>query len=142
LKHILQALQVASIEVFVALLCLVSGLPILISPTAFAPTAVLALMPLWLVLCWGVCLTLGGLADLIGIATENLYIRRAGLILLSAGSLVMAMGVLSLTGSTRLFVAGTYLVFGWATAARYYVIGKSLKSRRERWRKAAKKQEE
>jgi hypothetical protein len=134
MKRIFHAMQVYSIEVFLAFLCLISGLPILLNPAVFAPTSILALLPIPVVVLWAIALTLGGTLNLLGIATGNVYMRRAGLALLAGGSLIMGVSVIAITGLTRLLVAGIYVAFSWATGARYRELGKELKLRRLRWK--------
>lgn len=134
MKRVWRAIQASSIEVFLALLCFVSGLPILINPMTFAPAAIAALFPLPIVILWGIALTVGGALNLVGLATENVYLRRSGLMMLSVGALIMGGSVLVISGWTRGFVIGTYLVFSWATATRYHALGKVISARRKRWK--------
>lgn len=138
MRRVFSAMQAYSIEVFLALLCFLAGLPILLNPVVFAPASVLALFPLPFVLLWAVALTLGGLLDLTGIMFENIYLRMAGLALLSAGAVIMGSGVFVLTGFTRLLSTGIYFIFAWATGTRYHQLSKVRKDRRKRWERKAR----
>jgi len=132
-KRILQSVNVNSIEVFLALLCFLAGLPILLNPAVFAPTSVLTLFSTPFVVLWALALVVGGLLDLVGIMSGNVYLRRSGLIILAAASFVMGVSVIVLTGVTRLFAAGGYFIFSWATGTRYLHLGKTLKYKRRKW---------
>lgn len=132
-KRIGRAVQIDSIEVFIAILCFLSGIPILINPGEYAPTSVLSILPYYLALAWAVALVLGGLLNVIGIMASNPYLRRAGLILVASGAFVMGLTVLFLTGTTRLLSTGIFFVFSWAMGAQYFRLGKQLKLRRKFW---------
>jgi hypothetical protein len=129
-----RSIQAASIEVFIALLCLIAGLPILLNPVVYAPATLLAILPLFMVVGWGIALVLGGLLTLIGVLSSNVYIERAGLIMIAAGATILGTAILLTTGFTRLFSVGTYYIFGWAMGQRYLELGRFLKARRLRWR--------
>lgn len=132
-RRVLKAMQVSSLEIFIAVLCLVSGLPILINPVLFAPV-VLAALPMALIIAWAVALVLGGGLMLGGVVSRNVYILRAGLILVSAAAFVVGMLVLLISGYTRIFSVGVFFLFSWSLGARYWELGKVLKARRHRWK--------
>lgn len=134
MRNMWHSVQSASIEVFIALLCILAGLPILLNPAVFAPVSVLAVLPVFLVMAWAVALVLGGLLTLVGILLSNVYIERAGLILIAVGAFIFGTTILLVTGTTRLFSVGTYYIFSWAMGSRYLQLGKLLKVRRRRWR--------
>lgn len=127
------ALQSASIEVFLALLCILAGLPIVLNPGVFAPASLLALLPLGLVLSWAGFMVIGGFLTVLGVLLLNPYVERSGLICLAAASFVMGVSVIFLVGYTRLFSAGIYLVMSLALYSRYRQLGKLLDARRRKW---------
>ena len=142
MKRILHSLRIASIEVFVALLCLLSGLPILFNPATFAPASVIVAFPMVLVIAWALCLVVGGGLNLVGLAVDNPYLRRAGLAMLAGGATFMALSILFVAGWVKLFSIGVYLIFAWACAARYVTLGTDLKARRKRWEKVVHDKED
>ena len=131
-------LEATSTEVMLAVLCLLSGMQILLTSGRLAPSSVLSTLPVWAVLCWASVLTLGGLWDVAGVLIPNLYLRRAGLSLLSSGAFVMGFTVIALTGYRRALVAGTYLIFAWAMWSVYQQLGKVLWARRRMIQQVAK----
>jgi hypothetical protein len=95
-------LYLASTEVFLAVVCVLIGI-------SFLP--------------WGIVLTLGGGIELGGIVSGAIRIRRAGLLLLTAGSTVVLAANMTLIGFL------IYVAFIWAVATRYYELGRTLKCR-------------
>lgn len=120
------ALILTSIEAFLAVLCLLVGIPILFNPEALAPGSVLTLLPGWSIYPWGVCITLGGAVGLLGIMFSEYRLERIGVLLLGA-----SMGVYSfaLVGALPASFVGllTFAFFSLAMSARYWVLGKLVK---------------
>lgn len=142
MRKVYKTVQSASLEVFIAFLCLLSGLPILLNPGVFAPSSVLALLPLPLVFVWGLALVLGGGLTLLGILLSNIYLRRAGLVLLAAAAFVMGICVWIVTGVARFFVSGTFFLFSWSVWSQYRSLSRVLKTRRQRWEREIEKHDE
>jgi len=141
-RRLFKGLANASMEVFAAFLAVLGGLPILLNPGVYAPTTVLALFPIPIVFVWGAFLVAGGLLMLAGIALNNVYVNRAGLLLLASGSFVMGTSIFLFTGVTRLLTVGIYYLFAWAMFARYQQLSQVLKARRRIWRDLTKRNKE
>lgn len=125
-RSILQALTFASVEVFLAVLAMLSGLPILATNGELAPIT-MSVLPDWAVLCWGGVLVLGGLLTLAGIAARAIRIERAGVLLLGSSTIVLFVALLSADISSAVGLV-LYPMFAWAMLARYWSLGRVLKS--------------
>jgi len=135
-----KALQADSFETFMALICVLGAVPILLAP-ALAPNPVLALLPLVIIICWAVALLVGGLLDLVGLCTGNLYVRRAGLVLLSAAAFIMGMAAFAVVGLSKVVGVGMYFAFSWACGITYHRLGKELKESRARLQRIVDREE-
>lgn len=120
------ALTLSSIEVFLALLSILVGLPILFSFGALAPTSLAAIgLEAWQLMLWGGTMAAGGFLSGAGIVIRQPRLERAGTVLIGAAVFVIAL-VLLLNGASFLGVT-TYGLFAWAMLSRYYVLGRYLK---------------
>lgn len=110
-----------SVESFLAVLCLLAGIPILISLTSLAPSSLLVVLPTWTVLAWASALVSGGLFTLVGVGIGDILVERSGVALLGSGAFVLCSAILltapSLVGTL------TYGLFGLAMVARYWTLG-------------------
>lgn len=118
-------------ELFIAFLCMISGLP-LIFQAAAAPSSLEALLPVAVVRLWGATLCIGGTVICVGIFLrhinrrrlyfEGLMIEAAGLLPLGAATLVLSIVAFYVQGMKVLFGALIYLSFTGACASRFWAI--------------------
>lgn len=111
-------------EVFVAAICFLAGVPILLAGARATPDTIDDLLPTWSVHAWAVCLLLGGILTTLGRLRSAYLVERAGMALLGTAAAVygLAIAVQSHPGS-GLLAAATYGSFTAACAVRYYVLG-------------------
>lgn len=126
LRKVIISLVLASVEAFLAFLCLVSGIPILLNPTALAPNSILALLPGWTIYLWAIGLVVGGTLSLIGISLSEYRLERIGVLVLIATAAVFSMALLSFLPNALVSFL-TYAAFGAAMTARYWVLGKLIR---------------
>lgn len=128
----LRALSLESTTAFLAYLSFVTGVPILISPSEFAPESVKHAFPLAIILWWGFSLAFGGLSTLIGLAWPAWYsmrIEQIGLLFLSSGAGTYGLAVFSYgSGTGRMFTVLTFTLFSISCAVRYRELGKLAKA--------------
>lgn len=111
-------------EVFLSLVCLVSGAPLLFNgPT---PGTIEETLPGFLVTLWGIELVLGGGLTLAGLATRSVHTERLGLSLLAAASLVYAVVLVTVGWPDAIVAGGITAGFGFACTARFYSVGRTL----------------
>lgn len=123
-RRVAHALASSSVEAFLAVLCILAGVPILLQPDSLAPGSLLATLPFYMVYVWAGTLTLGGLLTLIGIAWRVYRIEQAGVALLCGMAGVYSLALIGM-GSSGTFVAAlTYALFSLAMGARYLVLDK------------------
>lgn len=127
-RRMFTALILTSAEAFLAVLALLAGIPILLNPTALAPTSILALLPVWAIMGWGAGMTIGGFASFIGIILEEYRLERIGVLALGSTVFIFSLALINFFPGS-LFVFVTYVLFGLAMAARYWVLGKLIKIR-------------
>jgi hypothetical protein len=108
-----------SLIFFVAYLVIVSGIPIMIDPSIFAPVSVQSALSEWLIRLWGADLLVGGLLSGYGLLGERPRIEQAGLALLAAGSLIFAFVVVVYSGFAGLLPCLTYALYTAAATARF-----------------------
>lgn len=127
-RRVWYSVVLTSVEFFLAIVALISGLPVLLDPITLSlvPGSIAALLPVWMVDLWGLQLALGGASTIFGITKGDFRIEQIGVMLLFSGAFVyaIALGTL-LPGSFVAFV--TYLLFILAMAARYWVLGRLIK---------------
>lgn len=102
-------------ELFIALLCVVAGIPYLTGTTA--PGSLDALLPPVWVIVWGIQLVFGGMLVAIGLLRRNIYIEKAGLWPLSVASLVYSVSLfehVGLKASVSFFVTFAFSVACWS----------------------------
>lgn len=135
LRRVFYSLVLSSIEAFVAILGVVSGLPVLFNPEALAPTSILRLLPPFAVLAWGAGLALGGALSLAGILSVQYRIERIGTMLLALTSGIFALA-LSLFLPRSLIFFLIYVLFCLAMVARYWVLGRLISQIQQIWEEA------
>lgn len=123
-------------KLFVAVLCMISGIPLTIRAVAAPNSLVVVLSPLGIRL-WGGSLGLGGTLVIAGILLrhikarrryiEGLMIEAAGLIPLGLAALVVAVLAIYVVGTQALFGASVYLMFTFACAARFWATQQIVK---------------
>jgi hypothetical protein len=128
-KNIFVALTLSSIEVFMAVLAVLSGVPItigvLLNNPALLPPSINALA--WTVqLAWGLALTVGGTLMTRGIAFREIRLERGGAILTGSSAFVLSVAIL-FSGTASIIGILTFGLFAWAMLARFYVLGRYLK---------------
>lgn len=130
--HLPRGLIVDPYGWFLALLCVLSGLPTMLGLNE--PSGIDALLPAWLVLGWGACLTIGGLGLLCGLTSirgsrdgyhvvTRLPCYRLGLRLLAIASVVYAYAVASVAGWGAVTLAAILLAFAGANGVRLLTLG-------------------
>jgi hypothetical protein len=132
-------------ELFFVLLCVVSGIPLMLGVVS-SPQSLEAALPELLIRIWGATLLLGGLVALCGIGLrheDNFKIKRrprfiegfilegAGLVALASAAAVIALALIVLTGTKALFGVSTYFMFVLACLFRYRHIRKVVRKMRE-----------
>lgn len=116
----------------IALLCIVSGLPIVLRVNE--PGPIRALLPSALVAGWGACLVFGGLAMLCGLTSirqvpgqHHVVTRvpcyRLGLRLLAVASLIYAYSVASVAGFQAVGLVVILLLFAATNYLRLLTLG-------------------
>lgn len=136
MRRVFAAVVLSSVEFFLAILCLISGIPILISPGSLAPASVIALLPMYFLYIWAIGLVVGGLASITGIAFNEYRLERIGVLALGVTSAVFAVALLGVPHA--LLAAITYGFFSLAMGARYWVLGKLIYIRDARIRELQK----
>lgn len=116
-----------SIELYVALICISVGLPILFSKS-FAPQSVLSTYPTWIVYSFAWVLVLGGAVWFAGLISKAYYIQRAGLVLLGGGLSILIIAIILARGSAGITAIMTYGFLSLAALARYYALGVLIKA--------------
>lgn len=124
LRKIGRSLASSSVEAFLASLCLLAGVPILLQPDSLAPGTLLATLPFFMVYVWAGTLTLGGLLTLAGIAWRLYRVEQAGVALLCGMSTVYSLALIGMSTSGAFLTAATYGLFAASMGARYVVLGK------------------
>lgn len=113
-------------ELFFALICLASGLPLAFGVVP-SPTSVTAVLPKLMVIAWGCSLSLGGGCISYGILWRfyrpaqfiaGLYVERAGLYMLSSAVVVFILAVTLFAGAPSFFAAALYGAFVAACISR------------------------
>lgn len=116
-----------SLVFFIVYLVIISGIPIALDPSIFAPVSLQTQLSSWIVRLWGVDLFAGGMLAGVGMFSERPRIERAGLACLFSGAMIFAVVLLVTTGWYALFPCLTYFVFAASCAARFYKLGQVLK---------------
>lgn len=112
-----------SLVFFMAYLVIISGIPIMIDPSIFAPLTIQTHLSDWIIRLWGFDLAAGGLLSGYGLLSERPLIERAGQACLFAGSLIFAVVLLVSTGWFALLPCLTYFFFAASTIARFHRLG-------------------
>ena len=100
-------------ELFLAVLCVVSGVPTLLGVIPRPGTLSAQLAP-WLVFCWSFLLVAGGLAVIWGIVRRNESVERLGVSVLFPTALAYAVAIFATLGATGLIAACIVAAFGLA----------------------------
>lgn len=127
-------------KLFVAVLCMISGIPLTINAVSAPGSLLVVLAPMGIRL-WGISIGLGGFLVVFGILLrhvkarrryiEGLMIEAAGLIPLGLAALVVAVLAIYVIGTQALFGASVYLMFTFACAARFWATQQIVKSVRD-----------
>jgi len=127
-------------KVFLAVLCALSGVPLLAGKYP-APTSLEASLPHLLIRLWGATLAFGGGLVIAGILIrhakerrwflEGLMIESAGLLPLGAAALVLAITAVFAVGVGATFGASIYVMFAAACCARTWAIRRIVKQLRQ-----------
>ena len=127
-KAIAMALALSSVEAFLAILVLLAGVPILFAPEHLSPGSLLRTLPMFMVYGWAIGMVVGGILTLVGIGFRSYHVERAGVAQLAGVAFVYGLAMIASAGFTAAFLPSlTYLLFGVAMVARYYVLGRVLK---------------
>lgn len=125
-REVRHSAELQSIELFVAFASIILGLALLLS-SAFSPLIIVEALPLFGQKLWAVTVLGGGILNGAGILFSNLYVRRAGLLLLAGASFTVFLAiVVPPFDAFRLLGSVTYFIAALAFWARYRVVGKWL----------------
>lgn len=131
----MKAWSMHQFELFVALLCMVSGLPLAFG-IAPSPNSVVATMPTWTHFAWGLSLSLGGLCTVTGILwrylnpkqfLSGLKVEEAGLWMLGSACTVLALTIGFYAGGAGILVAGLCGALAGACLSRIRTTHKEAK---------------
>lgn len=128
LRRIFYSVVLTSVEFFLAVLALLSGVPVLLDPVGLSlvPNSLAAFLPHWMVIFWGGMLTAGGTTTIAGITMGDYRIEQIGVLFLLAAAFVYAIALVSiLPGSFVALI--TYILFVLAMTARYWVLSKLIR---------------
>lgn len=126
LKVALYSLMLTSVEAFIAVVTLISSVPILFNPEELAPGSILALLPGWAVYPWAIGMALGGVLSLGGILLVEYRIERMGVALLTCVTAIYALALTPLLLASVIPLV-TYFLASLAMAGRWWVLGHHLK---------------
>jgi hypothetical protein len=141
-RRIFYAMVLTSVELFLAIIALFTGIPVLLDPIGLSlvPLSITKLMPVWMVDLWGFQLLIGGLITGTGILSGDFRIEQIGVLLLFAGAFVYTVALATiLPGSWVAFI--TYVLFALSMAARYWVLSKLIKLTRNLMKEVGSKEE-
>lgn len=119
-------------ELFVAILCMVSGIPLAIG-VAPSPNSVIAVMPTWTFFAWGLSLSLGGGCTVTGILWRyfdkrqflaGCLVEKAGLFMLGTSCSVLGLAIAFYAGATGTLTAGLCFALMLACFSRIRTINK------------------
>jgi len=126
-------------ELFVAALCMFVGLPLALG-VAPAPTSIAATLPDWTLFFWGASLSLGGACTVTGILwraynrlqfVAGLLVEKAGMHLLGASSVVLALAIGVYAGDIGILTSGIFGALFCACVSRIRTINKEVAVVRE-----------
>lgn len=123
-RRVFYGLVVTSVEAFLAVACLLAGVPVLIDPSQFAPMSINAL-DAWLVYPWGAGMLSGGMLTLVGISSNRFRVERMGISILAFVAFVYFFGLLAFL-PLSLFACLSYGLFFLSMLGRYWVLGKVI----------------
>jgi hypothetical protein len=139
MRGLMRAWSLFQFELFVALLCTVTGLPLAFG-IAPSPNSIAATLPTWTLFLWGVMLSVGGLCTVAGILWRHyneqqflagLKVEEAGLWMLGSCSAVLAIAISAYAGSVGLLTAGIFGALAAACVSRIRTTHKEAKIVRE-----------
>lgn len=127
-RRVFYSIVLTSVEFFLAVLCLIVGVPVLLDPITLSlvPGSLAQLLPQWMVILWASQMTLGGGTTIAGITTADFRIEQIGVLLMLSGAFVYTLALLTLFPASFMALV-TYLLFVLAMAARYWVLGRLIK---------------
>lgn len=132
MKGILRAWNAFQFELFVAMLCMYTGLPLALGVVP-APHSIAYTLPPWTLSIWGLMLSLGGLCTVTGILwryinkvqfVAGLYVEKAGLWMLGSCSIVLGIAIGYYAGDVGLLTAGVFGALAAACFSRIRTINK------------------
>ena len=98
--------------VFILILCIVSGLPLIL--TDIEPGSLESLMPTWGIVLWGLALVSGAGCALWGMSrqtVDGILVEQVGSVIVGCASIIYSAAILLVVGSSGLVSGG--IVFGW-----------------------------
>lgn len=128
LRRVFYSIVLTSVEFFLAILCLIVGLPVLLDPISLSlvPGSLATLLPHWMVILWASQMTLGGGTTIAGIVTGDFRIEQIGVLLMLVGAFVYTIALATLFPASFMAMV-TYLLFVLAMGARYWVLGRLIR---------------
>lgn len=127
-RRVFYSIVLTSVEFFLAVLCLIVGLPVILDPISLSlvPGSLATLLPQWMVILWASQMTLGGGTTIAGIVTGDFRIEQIGVLLMLCGAFVYTVALATLFPASFMAMV-TYILFVLAMAARYWVLNKLIK---------------
>lgn len=98
--------------VFILILCIVSGLPLIL--TDIEPGSLESLMPTWWIVLWGLALVCGAGCALWGMSrqtVDGILVEQVGSVIVGCSSIIYSAAIIIAVGSSGIVSAG--IVFGW-----------------------------
>lgn len=120
LRHVPQFVLLRPYELFISMLCLISGIPLV--GGAPAPSSIEALLPPFLVRLWGFELLLGALLVAYGLVRPRTIWERVGHTLLGPAAVVYGLAIVTVLGMKGIVAAAITGSFGLAAITRAYVL--------------------
>jgi hypothetical protein len=127
-RRVFYSVVLTSVEFFLAVIALLSGIPVLLDPFSltFVSNSVQQLMPLWMVDAWALQLVVGGVITMSGILRGDFRTEQIGVMLLLGGAFVYMVALAPLLPNA-IMVFVTYALFTLAMLARYWVLGRLIR---------------
>lgn len=135
MRGIMRAWSIHQFELFVALLCMVTGAPLAFG-IAPSPNSIAATLPTWTLFVWGIMLSLGGLCTVAGILWRHinkqqflagLKVEEAGLWMLGSCSAVLALAIGYYVGMAAILTSGIFAALALACVSRIRTTHKEAK---------------
>ncbi|MEU0493480.1 hypothetical protein ACOQFV_09115 [Nocardiopsis changdeensis] len=126
MRSILDAISLAPFEAMLGVVGVISGTTTFLG---VAPPSIAEILPAPMVLAWAVSLLVGSPLILVGLATQQLRVEQAGLVLLAATTLIYGAAIVAVQPATATTAAATYVLYAAACLLRIRVLTRALRAR-------------